>query len=306
MVQLWLQHYLGRCLDILPLRIFSGSINEAFYESICPCCRHSFGLHESKSWRAQPNSYWNLRVVNCHKTLQDFQEAIQDGCKVCTLLWRSLLKEEISKSIFSSDFQIKCNVEYSGRRMLVLPAYRFEFRTSRDSFTKTFSLSSLNGNVTQYEITLILTEINTGLWKEFAQKQVEYHSSNADSNVSLQQARKWILDCVEKYQKCSPSGKPKLLPTRLLYVGFVGEQSIRLCCTMSLPQNTLYMTLSHCWGQVQVITLTQHSSPVLPLTVRQILIETRYTPPAFWAFNTSGSTHFALYKIQRKTGKRSH
>jgi hypothetical protein len=57
------------------------------------------------------------------------------------------LKREISGSIVGSNFQINCDVVYSGFRMLVLPSYEFELCTSGDSFTKSFSLSSLKGNV---------------------------------------------------------------------------------------------------------------------------------------------------------------
>lgn len=127
--------------------------------------------------------------------------------------------------------------------------------------------------------------------------------------MSLQEARKWISDCVQNYKKYNPSVKPKLLSDETSLHRFAREQSIRLYGTMSLPQNTLYITLSHCWGQVQVIILTQGNKATfesgvaldyLPNTYRDVIL------PAFWAFNTSGSTRFALYKIQRKTGKRSH
>lgn len=50
------------------------------------------------------------------------------------------------------------------------------------------------------------------------------------------------------------------LPTRLVAVDRTGEKkglSVRLCNSDSLPRDTEYVSLSHCWGKVPFFTLTQ-------------------------------------------------
>jgi hypothetical protein len=86
-------------------------------------------------------------------------------------------------------------------------------------------------------------------------------SSNTGSDESLDIASQWILECVSNHKHCSRAAKPTnaetLLPTKLLYIGTLGDQSVRLCNTDLLPDDTQYMTLSHCWGLLQLIALTK-------------------------------------------------
>ncbi len=49
------------------------------------------------------------------------------------------------------------------------------------------------------------------------------------------------------------------LPTRLLYIGEPEAQCVTLCATKTLPPDTAYVTLSHCWGQVKFMTLTRNN-----------------------------------------------
>lgn len=85
-------------------------------------------------------------------------------------------------------------------------------------------------------------------------------SSNTGSDESLDIASQWILECISNHKHCNRAAKPTNvetpLPTRLLYIGTLGDQSVRLCNTKLLPDDTQYMTLSHCWGQLQLTTLT--------------------------------------------------
>ena len=69
----------------------------------------------------------------------------------------------------------------------------------------------------------------------------------------------WLSACRERHEKCSWSAKGEL-PTRLVAVDRTEEKkdlSIRLCHSDSLPRETEYVSLSHCWGKVPFFKLTQ-------------------------------------------------
>jgi hypothetical protein len=61
-------------------------------------------------------------------------------------------------------------------------------------------------------------------------------------------ARAWLTQCSETHEMC---GRPAsdFVPTRLIYVGFLGGTSrISLYFTEAHDWNLRYCTLSHCWG----------------------------------------------------------
>jgi Heterokaryon incompatibility protein (HET) len=90
-------------------------------------------------------------------------------------------------------------------------------------------------------------------------------ATSTDSVILLRQfiiirlAKTWLSTCRERHEKCSWSAKGEL-PTRLVAVDRTGEKkglSVRLCHSDSLPRDTEYVSLSHCWGKVPFFTLTQ-------------------------------------------------
>jgi hypothetical protein len=77
--------------------------------------------------------------------------------------------------------------------------------------------------------------------------------------IIIRLAKTWLSACREQHEKCSWSAKGEL-PTRLVAVDRTGEKkdlSVRLCHSDSLPRDTEYVSLSHCWGKVPFFTLTQ-------------------------------------------------
>jgi hypothetical protein len=79
-------------------------------------------------------------------------------------------------------------------------------------------------------------------------------STNADI---LQQAKIWVSTCREQHDLCSGPGEIEL-PTRLIAVDRnEAELSAHLCDGNSLPSNTNYATVSHCWGDIRFLTLKQ-------------------------------------------------
>ncbi|KUJ12461.1 HET-domain-containing protein [Mollisia scopiformis] len=93
---------------------------------------------------------------------------------------------------------------------------------------------------------------------------LSYRSSNSTER-SNELANLWIRTCNETHTYCKRSLAPletRVLPARLLEIGSRSgpELKPRLILTNSLPRDTKYMTLSHCWGDYQPLTLTSSNS----------------------------------------------
>lgn len=87
---------------------------------------------------------------------------------------------------------------------------------------------------------------------------------NTGSTQSWRQVEKWLDICSTKHAKCpqsSLSTTPSKYPTRLLDLKAFGESGddLRLVVPETHSLEGAYMTLSHCWGNLRINTLTADS-----------------------------------------------
>lgn len=85
---------------------------------------------------------------------------------------------------------------------------------------------------------------------------------NTSSRFSQDVANIWLEQCTRYHERCS-RGKSQLhrLPTRLIELqpATGPESTIRLIESATLPTESVYACLSHCWGSSQPLTLTAGS-----------------------------------------------
>ncbi len=85
-------------------------------------------------------------------------------------------------------------------------------------------------------------------------------ADNTASADCFDQARSWITTCLRHHRHCRPSSSRALYPyhpTRLLDLQpRCTDIETRLCLIHQDPPETPYVTLSHCWGTSQCLTLT--------------------------------------------------
>ncbi|PVH96061.1 HET-domain-containing protein, partial [Periconia macrospinosa] len=80
------------------------------------------------------------------------------------------------------------------------------------------------------------------------------------SRAVFEQARHWIHHCKDNHAKCRQADSDLRLPTRLVSIDRNSTGiSARLCDGQSLPCNTEYLTLSHCWGTAEFMTLRENN-----------------------------------------------
>lgn len=90
-------------------------------------------------------------------------------------------------------------------------------------------------------------------------------SSYTGSRASLNLSMRWVKDCARNHKLCNlpRSSQKRRLPTRLINTGLSATSLVRLCGTSDLPTETKYATLSHCWGTLNIDTLTTENLDAL-------------------------------------------
>jgi hypothetical protein len=93
-------------------------------------------------------------------------------------------------------------------------------------------------------------------------------STKSEQTFSL--IRKWMNECVLEHSVCQSSIDHRVLPTRLIYVDSTITSSkmlARICRGESLPVQTPYITLSHCWGDTKFLTTTRTNLSSFELSI---------------------------------------
>ena len=105
-------------------------------------------------------------------------------------------------------------------------------------------------------------------WLKISPDEHDYTNptrSRARSNCSsdtIVQITQWLAECMKSHEKChkiqAVAATRNILRRRLVDVSKFPETGlVRLVSTVTMPQETLYVTLSHCWGGTCSTTLTR-------------------------------------------------
>ena len=117
------------------------------------------------------------------------------------------------------------------------------------------------------------------------------------SDTTIAQIAEWMGQCITSHKKClevqTVAATRDVLPKRLLGISSAARSGrLRLVPTAAMPQDTLYVTLSHCWGGNCGTTLTVDNAgtfedrvevSVLPKTFQDaITITTKLSVQYLW------------------------
>lgn len=93
-----------------------------------------------------------------------------------------------------------------------------------------------------------LANLNTVEWKG------KVVGPNTNSEQTLTLARGWLRQCTSSHPECDLEKLGLTLPSRLLALHPLGT-NITLVDTCTMTSTPKYMTLSHCWGKAEFLTL---------------------------------------------------
>jgi hypothetical protein len=194
---------------------------------------------------ARQDDYYRAVVKGQHhmKT-SSWDVSIQSGCQLCILLRDRLLSnpeglDRLDNSGEDCDIQYRLSVQKSFDHLDEGSDVTFSVGRDKKEFCGISLLPSL-GNESK-------NIVWNNIWGD------EFPESSADC-VDL--ASKWIADCHASHPHCAEwSQGDHGLPGRLILVG-ASNNEVRLVETKSMvPVDTIYMTLSHCWGKLPIFTL---------------------------------------------------
>lgn len=86
------------------------------------------------------------------------------------------------------------------------------------------------------------------------------------SESSIRLARRWLKNCNESHEDCRlrpGTGEGVFRPTRLIDIGSSEGLRPKLCLGVDQPEDILYFTLSHCWGNIATYKLLQENLSML-------------------------------------------
>jgi hypothetical protein len=116
----------------------------------------------------------------------------------------------------------------------------------------------------------------------------------------LDLAKAWLDTCPESHLKCRMRDLG-YYPTRLLELIKPEPGRIRLLHTQNRIIAEPYITLSHCWGRAEFLTLNAQSYPCLSEGIKVSILRKHSRMPSRWRYkwvsSFSGSTHCAYSNI---------
>lgn len=246
---------------------------------ICQACENIFGGNfEPETPR-----------FNHHHNPNELELAVLEGCYICDVLWRRYQYRKASPSTQSSQ-TIKANSLVSsqdGKNNFTM----YQLDTSVESGVLELSMLvniyfDLGAKLSVQSSSICTFYLRpTSALDHLGKSAITIN--NSDPIPSMAIAKGWLENCCRRHAQChrlntkkskrwkmwiklrkseKPNSSNLQLPARLLEIGAPTFDRVRLWFpskNTSLLQTVSYMTLSHCWGSAQFLTLTQSSLPRL-------------------------------------------
>jgi hypothetical protein len=210
-----------------------------------------------------------------HPSGASILEAVNAGCRVCKIVWYRICEDarlgvlngykdgwlhepSMTGSIWYSIIARESAANYN-----IYFQYGFEDgQTPMDDFGDCAPANTIGKTV----LLLADRDIKTGKFSVFSmtcqpdkkagiqslQDIIELGRSTK-SDVTWSLALKWLHECRTRHTRCSttPTTVP-WLPTRLIYVGTAQVPALHLHITDGATSAEPYVSLSHCWGKIQI------------------------------------------------------
>ncbi|KAF7879184.1 hypothetical protein EAF04_000382 [Stromatinia cepivora] len=205
---------------------------------LCKACQRIFCGNQDLGGRMQFNQY-----TQHHPSLQLLIDASDSGCWICHKLLASLsrnrnIEETLSKESSSQNSLtwILCQSTYSA---------------------KSWKLSFYFENDYVYGVSLLPRN-------EYDGPARNYHASitgiSTMSDAALAQATMWYHECLSKHSACNTSlASTPRMPTRLLRINEHQSYARLIITKEEVTKDSHYSTLSHCWGDSDILKLTTSS-----------------------------------------------
>lgn len=168
-----------------------------------------------------------------HRTREGLLASTKAGCYICSSVWaregETLASKPRAKEFACSVYALITNL------CMISTAYQaYHYSLKAERGRSAGVLKAIKGRVG-----LIIKD-----------REVE-PNTDTGSPSSWRTAERWFAKCMSNHKECSKLRTRRWTPTRLLDLGADNtDQPPRLCLAHECRPGKLYMTLSHCWGNV--------------------------------------------------------
>ena len=252
---------------------------------LCETC--TTVIQNSEILQTRPGEVWEHGHVECHPHLNSIAElrtSASNGCHLCSLaLGSSLGWDDANNAHNNTTTQGDASDQGYSQNPDALSVYvRASSKASPNAFllddVKKGGFDKILGDTYKklwkngFPETSPCNEINFWpLWRSL--RVVLNHQvlipdlapnpilgPSTGSEDALELASWWYQRCCRTHQRCAQDGLQagQDMPARLLYVGHANDpDSLRVCPYSAKEGNQPYATLSHCWGQLEILKLTE-------------------------------------------------
>lgn len=214
----------------------------------CPVCFNlDFNSHPVK-WKGGEELY--QRIVK----YPELRPAAERGCRVCSIVLEGIevFEDGLDPIGIETLINLRCKSSFP---------FGVGVETYKGAGPKWLEFFTVDGESMQNEYRGSLTDLKgkPAPWSAIGTSNIV--PERLDVEVAKNQALKWLHECEDKqkHRDCRRREQITKLPTRVLDLGEKPtlQDPIKLVEIEGIDRKAKYMTLSHCWGQVQFITTTR-------------------------------------------------
>ncbi|KAL8685044.1 MAG: hypothetical protein Q9218_008006 [Villophora microphyllina] len=265
--------------------------NSIEFDQLCHMCVSLFD--EKVTWEKD----WENDDYRLHHDIFSLTRSAAGGCLVCSLILGQVTPENV-KRLQQDLAELVTHPSWQIGISIYVRTYRMSCATLR---------IAARGNVLTDDFYRSADEKQGG-WFAIGELLIQFEEddyTNATrskafctcSDASIAQITEWMGQCITTHEKCleiqTLAATRDVLPKRLLDLSSAAKCGrVRLVPTATMPQDTLYITLSHCWGGNCPTTLSVDNvrsfedgveMSILPRTFQDaIMITTKLSVQYLW------------------------
>jgi hypothetical protein len=232
------------------------------FDNLCDLCMDMF--NHNATWN--PNIYSSRETdYRAHHDIRALARSAEANCHLCSLILVRIvpadierLQKDLDESVVVPSQQIWIRIIlYGDEYTLEVTARGSPILQNTDGLDDNEDSSSQGRRSKIASLTILPTEL------DYMSDMRSKSTLNFSDRMFIQIAQ-WMEVCLRSHSKCfgiqTVAATRDILPTRLLdLVPIPHGNTIRLKSSKSLPLDTIYATLSHCWGGRCRVTLTEGS-----------------------------------------------
>ena len=228
----------------------SGQCSENYrFDRLCTLCASMF----------DDDVVWKPGVYRSHHDINALSQSAEAACHICSLILEQIpsaaarqLQNDLDEAMVAPSDQIGINIAGSPLYGQATPTLKVAVRS--DSLPQDSRKLIGDGF-------FVIGQLSIARAKDDYTNEARSTAIYNCTDRTVSQITNWLGQCIVSHEKCfdlqTVAATRDILPKRLLDLRLVAPKGlVRLTNSQSMPLDTTYATLSHCWGGGCETTLT--------------------------------------------------